>query len=108
VIQSTCGVTPVFFRPPYGVTNPMVAGAVRQSNHKVVGWSVRSFDTMIKDRSKLLTRVTTSLKGGDIVLFHDFSETAIDILPDFIDHAHKIGLKIVRLDTLLNENPYAS
>jgi peptidoglycan/xylan/chitin deacetylase (PgdA/CDA1 family) len=108
VIQSSCGVTPAFFRPPYGVTNPMVAGAIRQSNHKVVGWSVRSFDTMITDRSKLWKRVTASLKGGDIVLFHDFSDTMIDILPDFIDHAHKIGLKIVRLDTLLNENPYAN
>jgi peptidoglycan-N-acetylglucosamine deacetylase len=108
VIHASCGVKPAFFRPPYGVTNPMVAGAIRQSNHKVVGWSVRSFDTVIKDRTKLLRRVTSSLKGGDIILFHDFSETMISILPDVIDHARNIGLKIVRLDTLLNEKPYAN
>lgn len=108
VIQSACGVVPAFFRPPYGVTNPMVAGAVRETNHKVVGWSVRSMDTVIKDRSKLLQRVTASLKSGDIVLFHDYSDSMIDILPDFIDHVHKIGLKIVRLDTLLNEKPYVN
>jgi peptidoglycan-N-acetylglucosamine deacetylase len=108
IIHSICNVTPAFFRPPYGVTNPMVAGALRQSNHKVVGWSVRSFDTMTNDRLKLLKRVTKSLKGGDIVLFHDFSDAMIDILPQFIDHVHQIGLKIVRLDELLNEKPYAN
>ena len=42
VIRETCNVVPAFFRPPYGVTNPMVAAAVGQTKHKVVGWSVRS------------------------------------------------------------------
>lgn len=105
-IKEVTGLTPNFFRPPYGVTNPMVASAIRKASLITVGWSVRSFDTVIKDRSKLFSRVTKSLKGGDIILFHDFCDATIEILPDLIQHIRKNGLKIVRVDELLNEKPY--
>ena len=85
----------------------MLATAVKRGGFTVVGWSVRSFDTVIKDRAKLLRRVTKSLKAGDVVLFHDFSESTLDILPDFIKHVSEVGLKIVRVDKLLNEKAYA-
>ena len=97
---------PRFFRPPYGVTNPMLARAVRQLNYVTVGWTVRSFDTITDDRNKLLTRVTRGLKGGDIVLFHDYCESTIDILPAFLDIVGSKGLNVVRLDQLIGEQPY--
>lgn len=100
------GVVPRFFRPPYGVTNPMLAMAVDRRQYTVIGWSVRSFDTVIRDRQRLMKRVTRSLKGGDVVLFHDFSESTIDILPDFLNRVSELGLKIVRVDELLNEKAY--
>ena len=98
---------PAFFRPPYGVTNPMVAKAVEAGGYKTVGWTVRSFDTMTKSGSVLLERVTRSLKGGDVVLFHDYSTATIEILPAFFEHVTKLGLKIVRVDELLREKAYA-
>lgn len=107
IIFKTLGVRPEFFRPPYGVTNPMVASAIRQGGFKTIGWSVRSLDTVIKDSEKLFAKVTAALKGGDIVLFHDFSDATIQILPRFIEHIHKSGLRIVRVDELLNEKAYA-
>jgi peptidoglycan/xylan/chitin deacetylase (PgdA/CDA1 family) len=97
---------PRFFRPPYGVTNPMIGRAVKTGKYTVVGWSIRSFDTIIKDPAKLFKRTARSLEEGDIILFHDFSDSMLAILPDFLDHVEKKGLKIVRLDELLNEKPY--
>jgi peptidoglycan-N-acetylglucosamine deacetylase len=105
-IYNVIGKKPKFFRPPYGVTNPMVSRAVRQNNYTVIGWSVRSFDTVIKDPQKLFRRITRSLKGGDIVLFHDYSESTLEILPVFLQHVNALGLKIVRVDELLNEKAY--
>ncbi|MBT1685725.1 polysaccharide deacetylase family protein [Dawidia soli] len=105
-LTTALGRKPRFFRPPYGVTNPMVAGAVRRGGYTVVGWSVRSFDTVIQDRAKLLRRITQSLKGGDIVLFHDYSDCMLDVLPAFLDHVAKVGLKVVRVDELLQEKAY--
>lgn len=106
-VHHTIGLRPLYFRPPYGVTNPMVAAAISATGHKVIGWTVRSFDTVIADRGKLLKRVSSSVRPGDVVLFHDFSDSMLDILPDFIDHVRNLGLKIERIDKLLNEAPYA-
>lgn len=105
-VSNLLGVTPRLFRPPYGVLNPNLAKAIRRRNYVTVGWSVRSFDTMINDKHKLMKRVTRKLKGGDIVLFHDRCAATVEILPEFIAHVRNIGLKIVRLDTLLNEKAY--
>lgn len=106
VIHQYTGLRPRFFRPPYGVTNPMVAAAVRQKGYVTIGWSLRSFDTVIKDRTTLLERITRSVKGGDIVLFHDHSESMIQILPAFLQTVEDLGLKIVRIDELLKEKAY--
>lgn len=106
MITQTIGHTPRLFRPPYGVTNPMVATAIRRRKHIVVGWSVRSFDTVIRNPEKLFNRVTKSLKGGDIILFHDFSASTLHILPSFLEHVKKLGLKVVRVDELLKEKAY--
>ena len=106
-INESIGRIPKFFRPPYGVTNPMLAKAVSRRNYTVIGWSVRSFDTVIKNKVKLFNRVTRSLKAGDIVLFHDYSDTTLSILSDFLAHVSKRGLKIVRVDELLKEKAYA-
>jgi peptidoglycan/xylan/chitin deacetylase (PgdA/CDA1 family) len=97
---------PVFFRPPFGVTNPVVAFAVRRTKHKTIGWTVRSFDTVIKNKHRLWNRIS-NVQAGDIVLLHDYSDTILEILPDYIDHVRKSGLKIVRLDELLRIEAYA-
>lgn len=98
---------PNFFRPPYGVTNPMVASAIRKNGFITIGWSLRSFDTVISNVDKLQQRLLSRLRPGDIVLFHDYSDSTIQVLPSFIDHISKVGLKIVRVDELVNEKPYA-
>jgi peptidoglycan/xylan/chitin deacetylase (PgdA/CDA1 family) len=105
-IRSAIGQTPRFFRPPYGVTNPMIARVVNRKQYTAVGWSVRSFDTVTDDRAKLLERVTRSLKGGDVVLFHDHCESTLEILPAFFEHVSRLGLKIVRIDELIGEKAY--
>lgn len=98
---------PKLFRPPYGITNPNLACAVNDGSYETIGWSIRSFDTISQNRNRLWKRITRNLKPGDIVLLHDYSDLTIELLPDFIDHVAAIGLKIVRLDELLNIKPYA-
>jgi peptidoglycan-N-acetylglucosamine deacetylase len=106
-IMKAIGKRPKFFRPPYGVTNPMIANAVRRSNYRVIGWSIRSFDTMTKDPDKLFRRITRSLKTGDVILLHDYPDSTLIALPRLLDHIQKLGLKVVRVDELINERGYA-
>ncbi|MBX2968009.1 MAG: polysaccharide deacetylase family protein [Cyclobacteriaceae bacterium] len=105
-IEEIFGKKPRFFRPPYGVTNPMIANAVAAGNYTTIGWSIRSFDTIIKNPARLFKRVTTPITAGDIVLFHDYSDSMIKILPDFIQYVQQKGLQVIPLNELLNEEPY--
>jgi peptidoglycan/xylan/chitin deacetylase (PgdA/CDA1 family) len=107
VFTTIIGQRPKFFRPPYGVTNPMVANAIRKGKYITVGWTLRSFDTVTKDGNKLLDKLMKEkIQGGDIVLFHDYSESMISILPEFIKHIRSRGFQLVSLDILLNEKAY--
>jgi peptidoglycan-N-acetylglucosamine deacetylase len=97
---------PRLFRPPYGVTNPMVADAIDKGRYTSIGWSLRTYDTNAKDRNKLLAQTLYKLRNGDIVLFHDWGQFTADILPDFIKAAQSKGFKFVRADKLLGVEAY--
>ncbi len=94
------------FRPPYGVTNPMVAQAIQKGNYTSIGWSIRTFDTTIKDKEKLLQKTTRNIQNGDVILFHDWGHQTIAILPEFIHQIRAKGFEIVGLDILLKTKPY--
>lgn len=106
-IETLINKKPAYFRPPFGITNPIVAGAVLYTKHAVIGWNVRSLDTVTKNKKRLWKRITENLAAGDIVLFHDYVDLTIEILPEYIDYIRKSGLKIVRLDALIGIKPYA-
>ena len=106
-IEKATGCLPRFFRPPYGVSNPMLARAIKNTKMINVGWSIRSFDTATRDKEKLFSRVTRHLKGGDVILFHDRCKLTLDILPEVLAYITKTGLKVEPLDKILREKPYA-
>jgi peptidoglycan/xylan/chitin deacetylase (PgdA/CDA1 family) len=107
VTKAVTGLTPKFFRPPYGVTNPNVKKAVERAAYISIGWNVRSLDTVIRDENHLLQKVLKRVKPGSILLFHDTSETTVKILRQLISRLKENGYKIVRLDKLIKLEPYA-
>jgi peptidoglycan-N-acetylglucosamine deacetylase len=106
VLRAT-GLKPLLFRPPYGVTNPNVRRAVNKGKYIPIGWSIRSLDTIAKDKQKLLSRITGNMKAGDIILLHDCVEMTANILPELIEEINKRGFKIVALDKMLHITAYA-
>lgn len=106
-MHKVTGVKPRLFRPPYGVTNPNLKRAIEKNKFTPIGWSVRSMDTVAKDAQKLLKKVSASLKPGAVILFHDTCKVTLDMLPAFIQQTREKGYEIVRLDKLLNLEPYA-
>lgn len=106
-IQKITGKRPLFFRPPYGVTNPLLASAVKKTNHTSVGWTIRTFDTTATRSEEIYKRICKQLGRGDILLFHDRCEVTIEVLPKVLELVKQRGLKIVPLDQLINKNAYA-
>jgi len=106
-VERAIGIQPKLFRPPYGVTNPNLAKAIKNGNYTPVGWNVRSMDTVIKSEKKLLDKLNASLKPGAVFLFHDTSKTILEVLPQFIKEVKNKGYQIIPLDKLLHLKPYA-
>lgn len=94
------------FRPPFGVTNPPLAAAVQQRGYTVIGWSLKSRDTVIKNENLLLQRLGRKLTNGGIILFHDNMDVTARILDRFIQHAAERNFRFERLDHLLKIKAY--
>ena len=91
IIEEITGQKVTLFRPPFGVTNPNIAKAVRKTEMKCVGWSIRSLDT-VKSKKQILERVK-EVKSGDIILFHDTKKHTVEILDEFLHYCKGKGLK---------------
>ena len=88
ILADTVGVTPRFFRPPYGWINPGQAKGVAAAK-KIVMWSLLSYD-FDSDLSseKLIRRTTARTAPRTIVVFHDQQKTKEQlkkVLPDYLD-----------------------
>ncbi len=103
-IESIIGERVRYFRPPFGVTNPMVGSAVRRSGLCSVGWSVRSFDTMNHSVERVVSRVIGQIQGGDIVLMHDNREGVLDLVERILRYLESNNYRVVSIDELLKES----
>lgn len=95
------------FRPPFGVTVPAIGKAMSALGHNVIGWSIRSYDTMRRSsRKSVAKRVIKRLHPGAIILLHDRCEGAEELLEDIITQGRARGYSFVALDELLNIQVY--
>lgn len=106
----TCitGKKPLLFRPPYGVTNPTLANAVSNLDFKVIGWSVRSMDTTIKDAERVSKRVLGKLRPGAVILMHDTQDVTPEALELVITRAKEDGYRFIGLDEMFGIEAYES
>ncbi len=92
VIESVSGTKVNLFRPPIGYTNPKYATVLGQQNLKCVGWTLRSYDSVYTDPKKLLQRLISRIKPGNIVLMHDNLKVATESLDTFLSKAKANGI----------------
>lgn len=84
VIKNIGNIETPLYRPPFGVTNPNIAKAIKKTHKISIGWNVRSLDTIIDDEKKIYRRITKGLKKGSIILLHDTSEKTYRVLADLL------------------------
>ena len=89
------GIITPYFRPPYGVTNPHIARAVKRTSKTVVGWDIRSLDTIIEDETRLWSRVLSKLSQGNIILMHDTSPRTLRLLERLLKYLKENDYQIV-------------
>jgi peptidoglycan-N-acetylglucosamine deacetylase len=106
IIYSIGRVKAKLYRPPYGVTFPQLARAIKVTNHKVIGWNIRSLDAVINDEQRILKRITSRLKPGSIILLHDTSQKSVNVLEQLLVVLQSENYKPVTVDRLLNIKAY--
>lgn len=101
ILRNVLGGSPRFYRPPFGVTNPNIAKALSKTNYKVIGWNIRSLDTVIRNEKKLYDRIYYKIKPGSIILMHDTSQKSVNVLEKILAQLQKEGYIFVTLNQLL-------
>ncbi len=102
VIKKITGVENSYFRPPYGVTNPPLAKAIKKSGLQSIGWSFRTYDTNKQSALELKETILRKLKNGDIVLLHDRTPDLPQLLNEILPELQQKGFTFVTIKELLN------
>ena len=94
------GVSPRYFRAPFGFRSPLLEPALCKVGLHLVSWTRRGFDTRCQCPGTILKRLTQNLAAGDILLLHDgpFGHTlggkpmVLEVLPMLLDELRSRGL----------------
>ena len=100
IIHRITGKSTPYFRPPFGVTNPNIAKALNETGHQVIGWNIRSLDTVIDDEDRILRRVLPRIQPGSIILLHDTSQKTVNVLEQILKGLQAEGYKMVTIEEL--------
>jgi peptidoglycan-N-acetylglucosamine deacetylase len=106
IIKDITGKVPLLFRPPYGVTNPVLAKVVKRLGYQVIGWSIRSFDTTTTDADKVAKRVIMGLRPGAVILMHDDRELTAKVLENLILKIKEEGYRFVGIEEMFGIEAY--
>ncbi|WP_458627979.1 polysaccharide deacetylase family protein [Winogradskyella sp. PC D3.3] len=97
----------ILFRPPYGVTNPAITKALKHTKHKVIGWNIRSLDTVKNDEKTILNRITKNITPGAVILLHDSQNITVRVLEQLLLFLQENNYQSITVDTLFNIEAYA-
>jgi peptidoglycan/xylan/chitin deacetylase (PgdA/CDA1 family) len=102
-VTRATGETPRHYRPPVGLMNASVAPAARHFDLELVGWRIRSLDTVLGSAERVARRVLRRVRAGDIILLHDARqgrERVLEITTRILEGLADRGLEPVRVDRL--------
>ena len=105
-IQAVTGVRPTLFRPPYGEYNDRVVAAVRGMGMEPIQWDVDSLDWKELSAGEIYDRVTSKVRPGSIILFHNAALHTPEALEDIIKYLLAQGYEIVPISRLILPEPY--
>ncbi len=102
-IEKITGQKPVFFRPPYGRFDPGFQKIVQDLNHRLVVWSLLSYDFQGTDPQKIIRTIQTHLHPGAIIVCHDGHENTpvmLEALPEILKNIREQGYHCQLLESV--------
>ena len=106
-IENITGVRPNLLRPPYGDYNNCLIETTQSLDMYTIQWSVDSLDW--KDNAtpdSIYQRVTSKVKNGSIVLFHNDADHTPAALPNILKCLKDEGYEFVFISDLIYKDNY--
>ena len=106
-IEKATGRRPRLFRAPAGIRSPLLDPVLAREGLTLVSWTRRGFDTRSSDSAWILSRLTSGLTAGDVLLLHDGncaidratrSPMVLEVLPRLLDALAARSLRAVPLE----------
>lgn len=106
-IEAITGKCPTLLRPPYGDYDNALIEVMDELNMKTIQWDVDSLDW--KDTAtpeNICQRVTSKVKNGSIVLFHNDADHTPAALPNILKCLKDEGYEFVFIEDLIYKDNY--
>ena len=105
-VESVTGVRPTLVRLPYGDYDDNSINAVRSIGMEPIQWDVDSLDWKDLSASEITKRVTSQVRSGSIVLFHNAALHTPEALPTILEKLLQDGYTFVPISQIILPQPY--
>ena len=94
VLEEITGEAPAIFRAPVGHFNFFVHPVLKREGLKLIGWNSRGFDGGGYPFAEVSRRIRRTTREGSIVLAHEATPIALEVVADILALAEKNGWKV--------------
>ena len=105
-IEAITGTEVDLFRCPYGEYDDEVISTVRNMGVYPIQWDVDSLDWKDLSAAEITKRITSKVRDGSIILFHNAAKHTPEALPGIIEYLLSEGYQIVPVSELLLDGEY--
>ncbi len=105
-IEKITGKKVEVFRPPYGDYDDLLIETAKSLNLFTIQWDVDSLDWKNLSATEITNRVTSRVKNGSIVLFHNQGLHTAEALPQIIKQLKNEGYSFVPIGELIYKDNY--
>ena len=107
IIFRTAGYRTTLFRPPEGAYDECSLNVVKSKDYRVILWTVDSRDWENTSAEAMVTNALQNVKGGSILLFHDYMgkrSNTLEAIEILIPKLLSQGYEFVTVSELLEQN----
>jgi len=87
----------VFFRPPFGITNPFVKKAIKRLDLSVIGWQIKVTQKKL-EKERSIDKIIRKIKGGEIILVDLSDSVGFENIHTFIKELSQRNISFRLLD----------
>ncbi|HEY8131540.1 MAG TPA: polysaccharide deacetylase family protein [Thermoanaerobaculia bacterium] len=87
--------TQKYFRAPVGMKNPAVHPLLAERRMRLIGWTVRGFDTVVGDPRRVAARILKRVEPGAIIVMHQGRSHSVRCIERVIEDVRKAGYGFV-------------